>query len=111
MVQFTPVAHLLDEAVFADLPAEQRPQGHSVRDVLARADVDDCVDVPVPMSMREQLRLLGAAMNDESIAAAAEVSVRRVPVGHLRKWAPDARVLLGIRIKYTEAESEFLKDA
>jgi len=110
MVHLQPIAEVLDAGSFAVLPAEQRPKGQSVEEVLLRADADDCVEVPVPTSMREQLRTLAAAMGDAAIGRDAEVASHRVPVGHLRQLPPDTRVLIGIRVKYTEAESQHLKD-
>lgn len=110
MALFMPIAEVLDPELFSGLPEAQRPNGESAEEVLLRADAADFVDVPVPASMREQLRSLATSMGDDLLAQAAEVQFRRVSVAHFRTLAPQSRVLVGIRVKYTEAESRFLKD-
>lgn len=110
MVQFIPVAQVLNLAQFEGLPEEQRPKGQTVQEVLSRAGADEFVDVPVPTSVRQQLHGLAVAMRDATISVEADVATRQVPIGHLRRLAPETLVLLGVRVKYTEAESRFLKD-
>ena len=109
MAQFTPVADILDEAPYAGLPESQRPSGQSAAEVLLRAGDDDCVAVPVPMSMRNQLHALAEATGDVELAAAAAIEERRVPVGHFRQLPADTRVMIGVRVKFSDAEAEHLR--
>lgn len=110
MVHIYPVAEVLDPSIFAELPEAHRPAGLAISEVLSRADGDDMVEIPVPISMRDELRLLAEVLGAADAAAEAEVTVRRVPVGHLRGLEPHTRVLLSIRMQYSADEGKVLRD-